>query len=168
MASEARVPLPGSERPPLSGARLVGPLDPHEPVEVTVRVRPRSPGPGREEAEAMGALPVGERPYVSREEYSARHGADPADLARVEAFARDYGLQVKKASAAERSVVLAGSAQQMSAAFGVSLGRYQTGAGSYRGAAGPVSLPADVAPVIEAVVGLDDRPHARPHGAEPP
>jgi kumamolisin len=137
-------------------------------VEVTVRVRARSLAPGESAAEALTMQTAGERPPLSREEYSARYGADPADLARVEAFARDHGLQVKSASAAQRSVILSGTAQQMSAAFGVSLQRYQTEDEAYRAATGPISLPADLAPVVEAVIGLDDRTRARPHDADPP
>jgi len=166
MASQDRVPVAGSDRPPLPGARLVGPVDPHEPVEVTVLVRARARGSGG--VKALSAEPAGEHGYLSREEYATLHGADPADLEKVQAFARAHGLRVGEASAARRSVTLSGTAEAMSAAFGVALGRYETGSGSYRGASGPVRLPSELAPIVEAVVGLDDRPHARPHGGTAP
>jgi kumamolisin len=85
----------------------------------------------------------------------------------LEAFAHAHGLQVKEVSPGGRSVTLAGTAKAMSTAFGVSLARYETPGGSYRGTTGPVQVPADLAPVIEAVVGLDNRPHARPHDSRP-
>jgi kumamolisin len=104
---------------------------------------------------------LGTRTYPSREEYAACNGADPADLEKVEEFAHANGLEVKEVRAGERSVMLAGPAQAMSEAFGVELSRYETDAESYRGVNGPVRVPAAVAPIIKAVVGLDDRLHAR-------
>jgi len=163
MTSSPCVSGPGSNPVPIPGARLVGPVDPQEAVEVTVRIRPRAPEPTAKEVEAMSALPAGERRYPSRESYAAAHGADPADVQKVEAFARDHKLEVKESSASRRSVVLTGTAQQMSAAFAVSLARYDTDAGSCRAAIGPAQVPAELAGIIEAVVGLDTRSHAKPH-----
>jgi kumamolisin len=150
MADDRRVPLPGSERAPRAGARVAGPVDPGERVEVTVLVRPREPLP-----EPTGGAPL------TREELAARHGADPADIERVERFAAEQGLEVLERSPARRSVALAGSAEQVQRAFGVELARWQDGAGAYRGRTGPVRVPADLAGVVEAVLGLDDRAQAR-------
>ena len=162
MASPTRTAIPGSEQIPLPGARLLGPVDPQEPVEVTLRVRPRSPEPRKEELEVLGSEPTEQHQYPSREEYAARYGADPLDLKKVEEFAHAHGLVVKDVRAGERSVVLAGPAQAMNEAFGVVLSRYETESGSYRGTTGPVHVPVDLASVIKAVVGLDSRPHAKP------
>ena len=56
--------------------------------------------------------------------------------------------------------MLSGTAAQMSAAFGVSLGRYEHPGGVYRGREGHVHLPAELRDVIVGVFGLDDRPQA--------
>jgi kumamolisin len=112
--------------------------------------------------EALGSLPTEQRRYPSREEYAARHGADPQDLKKVEQFAQAHGLAVKEVRVGERSVVLAGTARAMNEAFGVALSRYETESGSYRGTTGPVHVPVDMASVIEAVVGLDSRPYVKP------
>ena len=66
MTSSPCVSGPGSNPVPIPGARLVGPVDPQEAVEVTVRIRPRAPEPTAKEVEAMSALPAGERRYPSR------------------------------------------------------------------------------------------------------
>src|SRR5262249_2018522 len=73
------------------------------------------------------------------------------------------GMRVESADATTRTVVVRATAAQASAAFGVSLGRYETGGTAYRGREGAVHLPADLVGVVQAVLGLDDRPQARTH-----
>lgn len=120
-------------------------------------VRPREPLPPLEE---LGRQPIGERRHLSRREFAARYGATRKDLAAVSDFATEHGLQVRQASAGRRSVVLAGPADRMEAAFSTRLHRYSSPRGEYRGRSGHVHVPAKVAPAIEAVLGLDDRPQA--------
>ena len=118
-------------------------------------VRPRTPLPSLEE---LGRRRLSERGYLTRRQFAARHGADRRDLAAVEEFAVRHGLEVRQASAARRSVVLAGPADRMEAAFRTRLARYRTRHGEYRGRLGHLHVPDYVAPAIEAVLGLDDRP----------
>ena len=160
---ENQTPVPGSERAPLPGARVVGAADPNERIEVTVLVRPRPSSAAPLSVEDLGAQLPGERRHLSREEYEAAQGADPEDLAQVEAFAHEHGLDVVEASAARRTIVLSGTIAALSAAFGVELARYQHPGGSYRGRVGNVNVPAQLAPIVQAVLGLDDRPQADPH-----
>jgi kumamolisin len=159
--SNDRIPIPGSEPTHPTGARRLGPADPDETFEVTVRVRPRPSAGGPGQVETMSALPIQERHYPSREEYEAAHGADPAEIATVEAFARKHGLNVTEASPERRTVVLSGTARALSSAFGVTLERYESDGISYRAPSGPVHLPPELAPIVEAVIGFDDRPYAR-------
>jgi kumamolisin len=155
------VPVPGSERAPAAGARKVGPVPRDERVEVTVVVRPRSSDPLA--IEQLASQPPGERRHMTRRDYERTLGADPADMERVAAFAREHGLEVLWSDAARRSVGLAGSVAQMTAAFQTELARYESPHGAYRGRTGPVHVPAELADVVEAVLGLDDRPQGFPH-----
>jgi kumamolisin len=91
------------------------------------------------------------------------HGADPADIAAIEAFAHENGLTVAERSAARRSVVLKGTAANMQKAFGTKLAHYTTPAGEYRGRTGSLTIPANLQPMVTAVLGLDNRPIAKPH-----
>jgi kumamolisin len=144
------VPLPGSERPTPPGQR-VGPIDPGERVEVSIYLRPSSaPSP-------RTGVPM------SRSEYATVHGARLEDLAVVEEFARANGLEVVSSDQARRQVKLAGPAAAMSRAFDVELHRYEHAGAVYRGRSGYVRVPAELADVVEAVLGLDERPQARPH-----
>ena len=100
--------------------------------------------------------------HLSREEFAAAYGAGEGDLERVDAFAQENGLSVIEREPARRTVRLEGTVAQMSAAFGVSLGTYSIGSTTFRGRTGAISLPASLANVVEAVLGLDTRPQARP------
>jgi kumamolisin len=126
---------------------------------VTVIVRPREPLPASEE---LGTQPLRERRHLSRREFAARYGADRKDLAAIEEFATEHGLQVRQASAGRRSIVLEGPAARMQDAFSTKLSRYRTPHGEYRGRSSYLHVPAKVAPAVEAVLGLDDRPQATP------
>jgi kumamolisin len=157
------VSLPGSERRPLPQASVIGPTDPSERLEVTIRVRGRRLIPPPEEMATMAAqLPL-ERQYLTGEEYEQQYGAAPQDLERVAEFARSHGLQVVEQSAPRRSVILSGNVQAAEAAFGVTLEDYEYPQGTYRGRVGPVSIPAELGDIVEGVFGLDNRPFAKPH-----
>jgi kumamolisin len=141
-----RIPVPGSERAPVPGSTRVGDVDPEAPVEATVVLRRAVDEPGA--------------------------GADLGDANRVAAFAADHGLAVLSVNLAARSVRVAATAAAMSAAFGVSFAEYALPTGdasssgaspTYRGRTGDVSVPAELAGVVVAVLGLDNRPQANAH-----
>ena len=158
----ARIPLKGSERAPLSGSRAVGPADPSERMEVSVLLRRR----GRQSLrDRVHRLATGDRSdgHLAREEFARQFGAEPADIAAVKAFAANHGLSVIQEHAARRTVVLAGTVAQFEAAFGVRLQRFEHARGAYRGRQGTIQLPQELDGVVEAVLGLDNRPQAQPH-----
>ncbi|HTT13307.1 MAG TPA: S53 family peptidase [Burkholderiaceae bacterium] len=158
----ARHALKGSERTSLPGARSVGKADPNERFEVTVLLRRNAADQLQEHVAKIAARdPSAKR--LSRAEFAQRHGASPADLAAVRRFAHDFDLHVVHEDAARRSVVLSGTVAKFNAAFGVDLEQFEHDDGTYRGRTGPILLPAELAPMVEGVLGLDDRPVARPH-----
>jgi kumamolisin len=138
--------VPGSGRTHLPGTKVLGDADPSEQGTVTLFLRSKQPD--------LPKVPI------SRETFAQDYGADAADLQKVEAFAQAHDLHVVDSSAARRSVILGGNVAQLSAAFGVSLKRCQAGDILYRGRQGSVSVPADLAGIVEAVLGLDNRPQA--------
>jgi kumamolisin len=165
MAS-ARHPIQGSERSPLPGSRSLGAADPSERLEVTLRLRSRS---GKRLQGLLDRIITGSpggkgRPRrLTRRQYETAHGAAPADLKKVEAFAGQNGLAVVEKSAGRRSVVLSGTVAAFSAAFGVRLETYEHPNGTYRGRTGPVQVPTQLKDIVEGVFGLDNRPQAKPH-----
>jgi len=158
--SQPRI-LPGSQQFAMPGARAIGPVDAALLLEITVRLRAAA-SDAADEAAATGEQLPRQRSYLSRSQCAAAHGASEADVARVRAFAARYGMQVLSISIAERRVVLSGTAQQMALAFGVQLQQYQSADASFRGRTGALSVPAELADVVEGVFGLDDRPIAAP------
>src|SRR5262245_40833525 len=153
----------GSERAPIAGAHAVGPVPKDERFEVTVRVRRKTPLQSLAANGFQADQLPGKRNYVTREQYASSHGSDPADLAKVEAFARAHGLVVVETSPARRSVFLSGKAADFAAAFGTTIEQYEHEGGSYRGRIGALTVPAELADIVEGVFGIDDRPVAKPH-----
>jgi kumamolisin len=158
----ATVTLKGSERTAMQGAQALAPADPKERLEVSMIVRRRA----RQALQARVAkLAAGNRSdgILSREDFAKEHGADAADLAAVRKFAAAHGLNVDHEHAARRTVVLSGTVEQFNAAFSVQLRQFAHPNGNYRGRTGVIRLPAELDGVIEAVLGLDNRPQAKPH-----
>jgi kumamolisin len=158
----ASISLKGSERVVMPGARVLAPADPQERLEVSLIVRL---GACEEFNGRVAALASGRAagPCLSREEFAQRHGAQPADLAAVRAFASAQGLTIVQEHAARRTVVLQGTVAQFNAAFQVQLQQMQHDSCSYRGRTGSIALPSALDGVVEAVLGLDSRPQASPH-----
>ncbi|MFZ0553135.1 MAG: S53 family peptidase [Steroidobacteraceae bacterium] len=162
----ARRPLKGSERSPLPNSRTVGPADPAERLEVTVVVRATDPQGLQARMREFGrkiGTGQGARKHLSRADYARRHGASRADLDAVREFAEAHGLAVVQEHAGRRALVLAGTVAQFNDAFDVALQHCSHPGGTYRGRTGPVNVPAELDGVIEAVLGLDNRPQAEAH-----
>src|SRR5580698_5105184 len=161
-APKKQLPLAGSERVPMEGAREIGPANPNETVDVTIRLCSRA-GKKPIVNAAEFTKPIAKRAILSRKEFEQRHGADPDSVARVEAFARQHKLLVKEKSLARRTIILSGTVAAMNKAFGVELKEYEYPTGRYRGRTGPVHLPVELQNMVEGVFGLDNRPQAKPH-----
>jgi kumamolisin len=167
-SSRTRVSLPGSERKLVPGARVVGPNDPEEQIEVTIRLRSRASSADLDKAvAALGATPPSQRTYLTPEQYTARYGADPKEMERVAKFARDHHLAIVRSNLDQRAMVVSGSAATLSTAFQVKLVRYTSPRGDYRGRLGPLHIPDDLQDIIEGVFGLDNRLQARPRSLLP-
>jgi kumamolisin len=162
MANEqSRVELRGSSRAPLPGGQDVGPADPNQQIEATVYLR--SGSGERRAADEIGSLPIAQRKYLTREEFARKHAAREEDIAKIRAFAADHKLQVKSVDAAARQVKLAGTVRAFSAAFGTTLRHCEHRSGRFRYRTGNLTVPSDLAGVIETVLGLDNRPQAKAH-----
>jgi kumamolisin len=144
----------------------MGTPHPKERIQVTLYVRPRVGMTALGEALAadrLGTATLAEQRHLTHEEFTAIYGADPKDLAAIEAFAKTCGLTVTEVSSAKRSVLLVGTVAAFSEAFSVSLATYEYWGGVYRGRIGAVYVPAELAEIVQGVFGLDNRPQAKPH-----
>jgi kumamolisin len=167
-SSRDRAALPGSSRKLVPGARVVGPNDPQEQIQVTIRVRSRASSGDLEKAvAALGATPPRQRTYLTPAQFTARYGANQKDMEKVARFARDHHLTVVRSDLDQRTMLISGTAAQFSSAFQVKLVRYTSPQGDYRGRLGPLHIPDDLQGIIEGVFGLDNRQQARPRSMLP-
>ncbi len=169
MSEQSFVPLAGSERGPLAGVEDAGPLDTSQRITVTLITRRR--------AELPPDLITGPA-TLSQADLAARHGTDPADLGLIRTVLARYGIEVTAAEAGARLVKATGTIAALAGAFGASLRRVRSprpGAhgelAEHRYREGGLRVPAELAGIVLAVLGLDDRPQARPYiryAAPPP
>lgn len=159
-----RTILPGSTPIPLAGLRVLGPVPQDQRCALTLRLRRKAQLQALLATHAYVAdCDPAQRQYLTRTQYQDQFGAELADLVKVADFARSFGLEVLETSSARRSVFLSGTAQQCSAAFGTDLEQVAHPAGVFRRPTLPVTLPAELADIVEGVFGLQTTPLARPH-----
>src|SRR5882672_8687072 len=105
MPNSRKIPLAGTERVALPGARIIGPTDPHQLIEVSVVLKHRQ------------SLPLAKQhtQHISHDEFAANYGAHPDDIGKIRQFAREYNLQVLERGdeALRRTVTLAGTAANL-------------------------------------------------------
>jgi kumamolisin len=152
------IPVSGSSRDPLSTAEPIGDSDPTQRIEVIVRVRSRAGLNWQKHLRDLESQLLRDRVYISREELSAKMGADPQDLASVESFAHEHRLTALETSVPKRTVRLSGTVVDFQNAFGVELKTYTSKEATYRGRTGAVYVPRQIAHIVEGVFGLDNRP----------
>jgi kumamolisin len=154
------VPLSGSERSELPGAAPAPtPLDESQQISVTVLLRRRAAVPS--------ALVEGPE-TVSAAELGEQYGAAEADAQLVTQVLGGFGLTVTETHLASRRLKVTGTIAAMQMAFGTTLtavtSPHPDGSGNvtHRYRTGALSVPAQLSGIITAVLGLDDRPAARP------
>ena len=168
--------LKGSERPRSERSRLLEPLDGSEQLSITFILRSRPDGPPLPDHEYHRKTPPGRRTILSPREFAEKYGASQADLDAVASFAESRGLTVLEKLVGPAMVIARGPVAKMNAAFGITLNRYESprhvskrphaGPGrkpaepatqTHRGFDGPVHIPQELAGVVTAVFGLDNR-----------
>jgi kumamolisin len=159
-AEQPRVILPGSEKAAAPTTVKQKPTSPRSKVTVSVIVKRNQPlKVNRRGGRASGPV------RVTRSEYKKQHAADPAAITLVRSFAREFDLKVKPdpSSVIRRTVQLTGAATDMQKAFGVVLEQKTIDGVVYRVREGGIHLPATLIDSVVAVLGLDNRPQAKPH-----
>jgi kumamolisin len=159
--------LSGSEQRMRQGAARAGPADPAEVITLSIYVRSKA-GAQPPTMEYYVQNPPGHRQLISAAELADRYGAAPDDLKLVTDFAAASSLAVVTTDPARRLVQVRGTAAQLANAFGVELFQYTSPTETYRGYEGSLSVPANLAGVVVAVLGLDNRPMARRAGGIQP
>jgi hypothetical protein len=162
--------LAGSERRFSPKAKSLGPIQGREEFSVTIVLRRRADGPPMPGLDYFTNTPPRMRDRLSSEEFTAKYGAHPDDINAVTKFATEHGLEVTKVHAGRRHVVLTGTADQFSRAFGVTFSQFEvpgrksfrslpvSTTRKYRDHEGFVHIPQNLSDIIVGVFGLDNAP----------
>ena len=106
--------------------------------------------------------------WLTPETYAERFGAGAADLQIVQGWLAAEGFTVKYTARGRDFISFSGTAGQVRKAFGTEIHRYTAGARAHFANATDVSLPADIAPLIGGIRGLDDFHPRAPRKLTPP
>ena len=163
------VPLSNSDHPVPSGCKQMGKTAPSQQITITVILKRNQPL----DLTAMAGR------QLTRQEYLDTHGATEQAMEQIRSLAARHGLALVHEDRAARRVWLRGTVEQLEQTFGVQLQNYEhtttptpaaasptkpsAAAGQFHAFTGTLSVPEPEAAVIETVLGLDNRPIARPH-----
>ena len=106
---------------------------------------------------------------LTSDQLAEQYGADPADVDLVRRTLTGLGLEITAVHPASRRIKVAGTLGQLSSVFGAELRQVSSpapkghGTVTHRYREGPLFVPAPLDGVVLAVLGLDNRPQARPH-----
>ena len=158
MNSRKQVPVREIDRF-VSGEPVDLPVDLEQQARVTLVLRPRT-----EHRTMLGHLEQmaqdlpHQRRYFTREQFAQHYGATEEDLAVVAAFAGGHNLEVAEISHPRRRLVLRGKLADLSRAFDVKFIHLQhPDHGVYRSHRGRVHVPAELEPLVHAVLGFSAR-----------
>jgi kumamolisin len=158
------VEIPGSHREPPKGLPAIASAHAStsaEPIEISLYLKDRSADDLLKQ-EPISASEAAAK-NASAHDVASQRAAEYADaFAKIADFANETGLAVVKQDPARRLVKLAGPIDKIEAAFRTKLHYYNDGQQGFRARSGTLSAPADVAENVEAVLGLDTRPIAKP------
>src|SRR5271154_6830580 len=153
--SQSRVSFPNSERQGHPDATQAGRTDPQRIITVSVIVKRKN---------QLNIKELGGR-HLSQGEFNEKYAADPVNFDHLRDFAHKNGLTVDEgaSSLARRTIVMRGPANKIESAFGVTLNDYEHEGKQFHSYTGTISMPQEHAEPVEAVLGLDAHPIAKPH-----
>ncbi|QUQ71025.1 S53 family peptidase [Kutzneria sp. CA-103260] len=158
------VSVPGNTSPALSHSERHGAVDADTKMSVSVSLKLRNSSElDKLIADTSNPHSPQHGKFITPAQFNDRFAPTQSSVDSVSNFLRGQGLTVAKVSANRQVVTVDGTAAQLQHAFGTSLGRYTDTAEHrdfYANDSAP-KLPADVASVVQGVVGLDN--HAVMH-----
>ena len=98
--------------------------------------------------------------WLTPDEFTSRFGPTDTDLARVTGWLKKKGFTVNSADASTREISFTGTVKQAENVFSVKIAATTDGR-LYSNTTDP-AVPADLAPLIESIHGLDNLLHSKP------
>lgn len=137
--------------------RLIEPMAPGEPLAIQLHLALRNAAAAEAEFDAVSD-PDSPRygQYLSAAEFRERYAPAPADVAAIQRWLSAAGLDASDVSENRLLIRARGTVEQVQAAFGCRLGRYQVRGQQLRAPTTPASVPAALAPLVLATTGLSE------------
>src|ERR1700722_649577 len=143
--------IDGSFRSAVSDAHLISRSDPDQKIKISIYAR-RNPRPANElyaRMEKLSSQLPGKRKYLTTREFDELYGADPADLKKIEVWAKEHKLQVLNKSVSQRRVEVEGTLGDIGKALGLTFNEYEHSTlGRYRGRSGYIYTADDMHGII--------------------
>lgn len=168
ITSTQRVLLPHSQPPRAKFAEDLGALASSTRLGGMSLVFSRS---AAQEADLKALIAAQQNPaspqyhaWLTPDQFAARFGMSDADLAKAQSWLEQQGFTVDSISRSRNRITFSGTSAQAQAAFGVQLHSYRANGKTHFAPSGDLSLPAALAPVVQAVTGLSSfrpRSHVR-------
>ncbi len=153
--TEKMIPIEGSV--PVNTHTLVGPANPTQRIEVTIKLRRKS----EQGLPTLDEFLAGKRSTaMTRQQLAQRNGARQEDADAVQRWAVQQGLSVTHVDLGRRQMNLAGTVDAVSRAFGVKMSMYNHSRTRthFRCPTGNIHLPEELVPIITGVFGLNNMP----------
>jgi kumamolisin len=142
---------------PINKHKLLGPADPQQRIEVTIKLRRKT----ERGLPTLKEFVAGKRAKgITRQILAERYGASREDATTVQQWAVQHGLSVSQLDLGRRQLHIVGSVKAMSEAFGVQMAMYQhsrTGV-HFRCPKSDIRIPKKLSSIIVGVFGLNDMP----------
>jgi uncharacterized protein (TIGR03437 family) len=167
-----RITLQRTVPPRTRAAVDLGPVERGRPIGPVVVLLKRSP----EQQAAIEKLLTEQRDpgslnfhkWLTPEQYADRFGLLEEDLSTLRSWIESHGLTIDHSARGRNWIGFSGTTQQIEAALGTQIHRYQSGAEEHFANSTEISIPAALEPVAGAFIGLDDfRPQPRYTSSHP-
>jgi len=163
------VTVRGSRNPHIDALQDEGALDPGTPIKgLSFRFSPSA-----EQAAALDQLLEDQQDpsspsyhiWLTPEEYGDKFGISPNDLARVSDWLQTQGFQIDYTARSRTSITFSATAGQVHHTFQTELHHFHVGSRAHFANVAEAQIPADLAPLVSAISGMDDignAPDTRP------
>ncbi|HEY6306614.1 MAG TPA: Ig-like domain repeat protein [Candidatus Angelobacter sp.] len=159
-AGANRVVLPSSTHPATKSASDLGRVAGNEAMERMVLVLAGNPGKAQSLQELLDSLHTKGSPryhrWLTPEEFRVEFGASPEAIQKVTAWLAAQGFSIHSVARSGRWIQFSGAVSQVETAFRTEIHRYQVNQTTHIANASDLSLPAEVAPLVSAVLPLHD------------
>lgn len=142
-----------------AGSVLQRKTSPREWIEVTLGLKRQKALPSLASLENKKPR---DRKYMTRDQLEKDYGTSPDAIKKITDYANAHHMQVTRVEPGASRLRLAGTVQDVSSAFGVSLFDYKHDKlGSFHAHTGPVSVPQELSGLVTGVFGFNNHRHLR-------